>query len=357
MVSAYNLNGSTASQNVDESGPTSGAIYDYPSYQYLHSSINNPVNIPVITTISATGIPGYRIWSAPDSTQVTGATGSSPTVVIPPAYGYINNLGATASYSTIKYDQTWSIIKTNTAYTGATGGTINTSSEIQLFNGKYQGVTAAPYSSNGIVGYENYSKYYNNSLNYSGIPVGISSYRYVTMCWKITASSGDLNFNKYNFTLKNCNCSAEQQSNGTYVFKYGTSNQSTRFFLFYRTEQIDPSNILVNPTDSNSLSSIWLDGNLTTGGIDYDLSSNAEYNSTIPVVSNTNYYNYGNLLNSIIRSNAGLTVTQVSNDLLVSVSAYPTSIPNGKSIYVFCRLGIPMVSFNVSFDYLSLNLV
>jgi hypothetical protein len=127
-----------------------------------------------------------------------------------------------------------------------------------------------------------------------------------------------------------------------------TDSQTTRFFLFYRTEQISSGTPVTIPS-SGSTTSIWVDGNNTYGT---SINSNTPVLSSIATLSTANYYTPKD--NSIIRAASSITPIVNSNNFTMKVSSIPIKYSN-ISVYVYCRFGLPM-NTNVTYDYVSMNI-
>ena len=335
-VTAYNLNGSTGPQII--SAPSISAIYDKPSYNFINN-INgntNPTSIPDITT-SGTSVTGCRVWSNVDSTAVNGDNGNA---VIPPYYTFTGY-----SYSQFKYNQSWSIVSTATPNTVTTD--INTSQEIQIYNG-HNG-TGEHSGGTGENGYIDYTGYYNNNLNnvnYLGVSRSDTSYRYTTFVWKFILSGGGIN--KYTFTFKNIKVNGSTPSlNGTSTpYSLGTNNP--RFFLFYRT-----GGPIENETVNSTLSSIWVDGNSNAGTKLSDTGTTAIFDTNLGTVSSYNYRS-SSTSNNIIRIPESKVIKIIDSDLVVTVSPVPIS-ETAYSAYIYCRFGNAM-SYNVTYESVTLSI-
>jgi hypothetical protein len=331
-VTANNLYGSTGPQII--SAPSISAIYDKPSYNFINNINTNPTSIPDITT-SGTGVTGCRVWSNVDSTAVNGNNGNA---VIPPYYTFTGY-----SYSQFKYNQSWSIVSTATPNTVTTN--INTSQEIQIYNGHYG--TGEP-SGTGQNGYINYTGYYNNNnlnnVDYSGVLRSDTSYRYTTFVWKFILSGGGIN--NYTFTFKNIKVNGSTPSlNGTSTpYSLGTNNP--RFFLFYRTgEPMDNENV------NSTLSSIWVDGNSNAGT---KLSgTTAIFDGNVGSLGGSNYRS-SLTSNDIIRIPDSNVIKIIGSDLVVTVSPVPIS-ETAYSAYIYCRFGNAM-SYNVTYESVTLSI-
>lgn len=333
-VTAYNLNGSTGPQII--SAPSISAIYDKPSYNFINN-INgntNPTSIPDITT-SGTSVTGCRVWSNVDSTAVNGDNGNA---VIPPYYTFSGY-----SYSQFKYNQSWSIVSTATPNTVTTD--INTSQEIQIYNGHYG---TGEHSGTGENGYINYTGYYNNNnlnnVDYSGVSRSDTSYRYTTFVWKFILSGGGIN--KYTFTFKNIKVNGSTPSlNGTSTpYSLGTNNP--RFFLFYRT-----GGPIDNESVDSTLSSIWVDGNSNAGTT---LSgTTAIFDGNVGRLGGSNYRS-SPTSNDIIRIPESNVINISGSNLVVTVSPVPINNTN-YSAYIYCRFGNAM-SYNVTYESVTLSI-
>jgi hypothetical protein len=331
-VTAYNLNGSTGSTITATTATPINAIYDKPSYNFINDTQKNPTSIQEINALNLEKY-GCRVWSNVDKTSVN----SNGYAVIPPYYTYTNNY---YSYYQFPYNQSWSIVATQTQNVDPQV-TIDTSQEIQIYNGHYGTGKTNETNATGENGYINYSSYYQNTLNYLNVSRDPTSYRYTTFVWKLTPPSGALNY--YNFTFKNIKVNNETPSvvsiiGGGAPFALSTIS-NPRFFLFYRTGPIEGG--------SSSSSSVWVDGNSTYGTINDN--STAKFDSTIVNVSSTNYNDP--LDNTQIRpANVGYNISE--GDLVAKVDAikYPA---RNTSVYIYCRFGNAM-SYNVSYNSVSL---
>jgi hypothetical protein len=332
-ATANNLNGSTTT-TINLTSSSKNAIYDKPSYTFINTF---PTSIPTILETNSEKV-GFRVWSNVDSTAVN----PDGNAVIPPNYTYSNE-----SYSQFKYNQSWSIGSSATSITTPdypVNTNINTSQEIQIYNGHY-GTGKTETGGTGINGYINYSSYYNNSLDYSGVSRGATNYRYTTFVWKAQISGTQPN--NFVFTFKNIkvNDSTAQLNSSPnnslpYYFSYGSINYP-RFFLFYRTEQFDNAS-------SNSL---WVDGN-SNYGTKFVEPSNAELDTTIQQLSPTNYNDPYD--NKTVRAPNSINCSLNNNgDLVAQVSVVP--INYGLNVYIYCRFGNSM-GYNITYESVSLTL-
>ena len=324
-VTANNLNGSTSS-NITTS---KDAIYDKPSYTFITNTTTNPTSIQEINAFGST-IFGCRVWSNVDTTSVN-PVGYA---VIPPPYKYTNN---NYSYSQFPYNQSWSIINETTNITTPTfNGAINTSQEIQIYNGHY-GTGSTTDTTSGTNGYIDYTTYYSNSnsLNYNVLRTNIS-YRYTTFVWKIIPPSGPTNY--YQFTFNNISATSISGTSPPF-----TLNNNQRFFLFYKTEQIE--------TGNDNTSSLWIYCNSTYGtannnevaSIDIDIEALTILNYNTP-------YN-----NTIIRAPASTGYTINNRNLIANVSAIPFN-GTAKTHYIYCRFGNSM-NYTITYESVTLSLL
>ena len=323
-VTANNLNGSTAATTI---AATINAIYDKKSNTFINDTNKNPASIQDITAIGSTKF-GFRVWSNIDTTPVN----SAEYAVIPPPYKYNN----TYSYSQFPYNQSWNIVSMTTSITSPLTASIDTSQEIQIYNGHY-GTGSTETTTTGLNGYIDYSSYYNNSLNYSEVSRSNTSYRYTTFVWKIIPPSGAIN--SYQFTFNNISATSISSN-----LPRSLNGNPSRFFLFYKTEQID-----TNVTDNNS--SIWIDGNSTYGTINN--SGIASIDTNIVPLQNTNYNDPP--YNTIVRQASSIVYILNSNNLVATVSAIPI---NGtvKEHYIYCRFGNSM-NYNITYESVTLSLL
>ena len=342
-VTAYNLNGSTGPQTITSSSIP--AIYDKPSYDFINNGTTNPTTIQPINILNDEKY-GFRVWSNVDSPPgVQYNATNTINLVIPPPYKYTNNNINYYSYSEFKYEQSWSIVSIATPNTVTTD--INTSQEIQIYNGHYG--TGEHSGGTGENGYIDYTGYYNNNLNnvnYLGVSRSDTSYRYTTFVWKFILSGGGIN--KYTFTFKNIKVNGSTPSlNGTSTpYSLGTNNP--RFFLFYRT-----GGPIENETVNSTLSSIWVDGNSNAGTKLSDTGTTAIFDTNLGTVSSYNYRS-SSTSNNIIRIPESKVIKIIDSDLVVTVSPVPIS-ETAYSAYIYCRFGNAM-SYNVTYESVTLSI-
>jgi hypothetical protein len=212
---------------------------------------------------------------------------------------------------------------------------IDTSKEIQIYNGHYGTGKTTDTDSSGTNGYISYSSYYNNSLDYSVVSRLNTSYRYTTFVWKINPPSGTINFYKFTF---NKISATSISTNSPY-----TLNGNQRFFLFYKTEQV--------ATGNDTASSIWIDGNSTYGTINN--SGIASIDTNIVSLNGTNYnvpYD-----NTIVRAASSTKYTINGGNLVAEVS--PVTFSGGaQEFYIYCRFGNSM-NYNITYESVTLSLL
>jgi hypothetical protein len=205
----------------------------------------------------------------------------------------------------------------NTAYDNTLD--ISNREDLQISNGTFTTPSSQLHS------YQNYTTYYYtqtllNTANYTSIQQ--SGYRYATFAWTLTPQPqsvyGSLNFNVVNAPLNIINNLA-----------YLGSGTSTPLQLFYRIEDAaSPS-----PTNLGNMTTAWINGNSTSG------ISSTSGNYYIPTDYTLPPY-YG--LNSV-------------NGTTFNLKIPPLVIQNGKTVNLYCRIGLPM-SVPCSFSYVTATL-
>jgi hypothetical protein len=200
---------------------------------------------------------------------------------------------------------------------------ISTNQELQISNGKFTTPTGQTYA------YINYSdKYYTplttNSTDYAIIST--TGYRYITFSWTITPAP-TLVYGHLSFTI--VGTSGIAIVDGLAYVGPGPTNPLK---LFYRIEDtISPT-----PTNLANISSAWINGNSTVG------ISSTSGNYYIPTDYTLPPY-YG--LNSVIGTTSPV----------FSVKIPPLVIQLGKTVNLYCRIGIPM-NTAFSFSYITATL-
>ena len=309
-------------------------IFDYKSYTNLNNVTNNPGSI---LSVAGSAVSGFRVWSAPPSVAPALNVSTGLYYYLPPAFGFSSN---TVPYASFPYQQTWSIISTTTSYSTYT---IDTSQELQLFNGSYQSIGSFGGGGDSALGYLNYPNYYQNSSNnYSTVSLGAVNYRFATFVWSFVGSGSSYN----NFTFKNFLCLNSaitlNSSNGSYYISNNGNTQ--RFFFNYRVEQTSSGGNIV-PSGGTNNSTIWVDGNNTT----YQTTSSGL--TAGPAIASGNFYTPNN--NSLMYPQASITTAYASSNLNITVGQI--LYDQSKNYYIYARIGLPMVD-NYKFDYVTLNL-
>lgn len=192
---------------------------------------------------------------------------------------------------------------------------ISTTEHLQISNGTFTTPGGQVY------GYADYRSMSSSSVNYSGISQ--TSYRYMTLAWVI-AVAPTIVYGTLTFTLVG--------QSGISIVNNLAVVGSTPIQLFYRIEdQASPS-----PTNLANLSSAWINGNSTSG------ISSTSGNYYLPTDS-TQPPNYG--LNRITGSTS----------LSFSVKIPSLVVRPGKTVNLYCRVGLPMGS-PCSFNYIAATL-
>ena len=342
-ATAYNLVGSTGS-NINRLSSSSSAIYDKPSYLFIKDTVNNPTTIQEINSTNVTAT-GYRVWSNVDDVSVVNDLTNNINLVIPPYYTYnYNNITNNYSYSQFKYDQSWSIVSNATSITNPITGTIDTSQEIQIYDGHY-GTGKTETNGTGINGYIDYRTYYNNQngFNYSGVSRGNADYRYTTFVWRANITGNTPNY--FVFTFKNIKVNGAPASLNGGSAPYSFQNTNNRFFLFYRTGEYAD----IETGTQNSSNSIWIDGN--ANGATINTSGTLSYDSFLARLTVNNYNDPYD--NKTVRAPASCESIITSSNLQVKVSAIVFSNYNA---YIYCRFGNSM-STTVTYESVSLTLI
>jgi hypothetical protein len=297
-ATAYNLIGGT-----NATATAINAIVDYPSIDLINNVF--ATSIQPITTNTG-GVSGYRVYS--------GVPQAGTTV---PTIRYSG-----ASYYTIPYQNTWSIVSTTNTYSSYTN--IDASSELMVAEGQIRS-----FDSNYMINYTPY--YYGlgtaNTLNYSTISQ--TGYRYATFVWAVNSSSG------LSGTVNNLNVylnGVSNNVNNTVSTVYADSTNKIQ--LFYRVEDTTSENTASLLGGRDSIASYWISINDNTG--------------TTSTASGNNYFT--------ITTNPYFTAPTVTNGSTVKVTAALTPpivsdqsyVLNGK-IYIYVRLGLPMnTSYNLT---------
>lgn len=197
---------------------------------------------------------------------------------------------------------------------------ISNTQDLQISNGRFTTPTGEGYSYIDYTGYR-YTDSQLNPVNYTSIQS--TGYRYASFAWAITPSPtsvyGSLN-------IKIVNSSGLTITNNLAYIGSGTSNQIQ---LFYRVEDTSSP----SPTNLGNMSTAWINGNSTSG------ISSTGGNYYIPTDYTLPPY-YG--LNSV----SGSTTTTFNLKIPALV------IQSGKTVNLYCRIGLPMAA-NFSFSYIT----
>lgn len=274
-------------------------IVDGPSAHLVLSTIPaTPTSL-----LNAVATVGARVYSGV-------AQGSVPTNPFVPPILHTGGSYTSAQYATIPFDHTWNLMNSTI------GGIVpNTSEELQIFQGRH--------SSRGstISGYYDYRAFYYtqtllNIVDYSG--VGTTGYRYATYCWSVEPLMGVAQYSALTFELISTLPTPTIMNHAAFV-------GSEKLLLYYRFEDSHSP----EPTNADSLSSIWIDGN-TQG----------------TTVTSGNFFNPSD--NSATRP--GLILDPVNS---VGNTTFTVSVPKPfqtgvGTVYLYLRIGLPM---SIEFSY------
>jgi hypothetical protein len=307
QMSAFvnNTDGSSATSNVYIS-----SIVDGPSITLVYTTL--PQTLP--TAITASAVAGCRIWSYNnfDATNI---------YVVPFCYTPVTT---PLSYTDYLYNHATSLVDS--------GQTFSATKELQVANGAHLSKATTTDGYINYIGYK-YSATLTNTVDYSGITT--SGIRFASFAWN-TASSGT-NYSKITFVINYTTSKSATPIilNNQVVFS-GYSNAATdKIFFFYRVE--DQASKL--PTDANSATTVWLDANGTTA------SPASAFNYYDDTTSDQTQI-YGGISSGATLATGTITFPNVF------VPAFSTS---GKTIRIFCRIGIPM-NWNFAFTTITLQL-
>ena len=297
-ATAYNLLGGTGA-----TATAINAIVDYPSINLITNVFATSIQ-PI--TANTGGISGYRVYSG-----VPQAGTTVPTIQY-----------SGASYYTIPYQNTWSIVSTTNTYSSYTN--IDASSELMVAAGQIRS-----FDSNYMI---NYSPYYYglgsaNTLNYSTITQ--SGYRYATFVWAVNSSSGlSGTYGTLNIYLNGV--SNNGNNTGSTVYADATN----KIQLFYRVEDTTSGTTASLSGGNSSIASYWISINDSTG-----TTATANGNNYFTITTNP-YFTAPTVTNGAnVKVSASLSAPIVSNQSYVS---------NGQ-IYIYVRLGLPMnTSYNLT---------
>lgn len=255
------------------------AIIDIPSYLLLTNLSKTPQNVPIFNPTSENAsyiMPGFRL-----------AAGISK----PGLY--------TTEFTDVDISYNHDIRIDNTE-------------ELQIFNGKYRAKGTT------VDGYINYSNYSQNTYDYSSIDT--SGYRFASFKWKLSSLQSllymGLSFHIHK--LENVQVDPTQltaQINGKPLL------------LYYRLVEGD----MRTPTDANSLTSVWANGNTRLN----------EFNAGTYFSPADNSDTRGGL--------AGVNI-QITSDKTIIPVKLPKSF--NREVTLYCRIGLPM-NENCAFEYIS----
>lgn len=302
-TSAVANNALTASSTAN--GNAIIGIVDGPSATLVLSTI--PASPTALS--SAVTTVGARVYTGV-------AQGGSSNPYVPP-FLFTGGSYSSAQYATIPFDHSWNLQNSTIA-----GIVPNTAEELQIFNGKHytRGST--------LSGYYDYRRFYytqtlQNTVNYSGIVN--SGYRYATYCWSVTALTGITQYSALTFTLYSTSPTPTVALNSAYV-------GGQKLLLYYRFED----SASPQPTNADSLSSIWIDGN-TQGA----------------TVTSGNFFNPTD--NSATRPGLILDPVNSGGNTTFTVSV-PKPFQSGVgTVYLYVRIGLPM-DVNFSYSYVAATL-
>ena len=257
-----------------------------------------------------------------------------------PGYSYTNTstIGTvpTSNYAGALYNQAWYLTDS-----GNYNGGYDATTELQVADGVF--ITPNTTSNGEIIGYKNYNNYFGNTavsptslINYTTISGG---YRYATFVW--TLGAGQYTGGTVTFRLNNVRNIVQQSANPACA----VTSAGNPLYILYRLE--DTANIYPSLSagfyafNTNTYTTVWL---------------NANQNDPTLVVGNTNYYQL--LTNNYPYSayvRGGFIGTSASGGNFSIQAALPTPIVTTNTIYLYCRIGLPMGD-DADFGYVTASL-
>ena len=262
-----------------------------------------PSSIPILTASTAalpTLIPGFRIWSAPITTNA-----SAPAGTLCPDLSYNGIL-----YYTIPYDNAGSLTSTDPTGCGR---------ELLISNGIFSTPTKNPSA------YIDYSSYAGNpGLDYSTILNTTGTYRFATFCWKLPALTKALT--NLIFTI---NSIYNLNSVDAGVIQSNGENMS----IFYAFQNADnPSSF--PSSNSRIYNSVWINANLaTTIGANATTFANS-YNNV-----RTRFGSLGQLSLDTTPPNSDVPIASGTATFNVFI---PVTSPIPPNVYLYLRIGLPL---------------
>ena len=262
-----------------------------------------PSSIPILTGSTSalpTLIPGFRIWSAPITTNA-----SAPVGTLCPDLSYNGIL-----YYTIPYDNAGSLTSTDPTGCGR---------ELLISNGIFSTPTKNPSA------YIDYSGYAGNAgLNYSTILNTAGAYRFATFCWKLPALTKALT--NLIFTI---NSIYNLNSVDAGVIQSNGENMS----IFYAFQNADnPSSF--PSSNSRIYNSAWINANLaTTIGANATTFANS-YNNV-----RTRFGSLGQLSLDTTPPNSDVPIASGTATFNVFI---PVTSPIPANVYLYLRIGLPL---------------
>ena len=287
-VTVYNIkNTSTPS-----AASTIQAIFDLASYTLAYTTIKQTLVASSLTTSASWGC---RIYDNTVSPSVTFTQGGTITnfpnpITITSTSNSSNIFDNSNSILTAPYDQ-----------------------ELQIQNGAFITPTVSKI---------NYSTYYNNTVNYSGLST--TGYRFATFIWKTQNPPTGTNYTNFNIQITGISgIPGITSSNFTGSDFYLDTNKTQKLLLYYRVET-EGNN---EPSAGNN-GSYWVDANRSTG---------------TQVTSSTRYDSNSALIGPV--GTPAFTTTSITFKTIV-----PNSLTsNSPSAYLYVKVGIPS-NVNVSFS-------
>jgi hypothetical protein len=256
-----------------------------------------PSSIPILTASTLalpTLIPGFRIWSAPITTNA-----SAPATTVCPDLSYNGIL-----YATMPYDNAGSLTSTDPSGCGT---------ELLISNGLF--VTPTTPSA-----YINYSTYAGNAgLDYSTITSTSSRYRFATFCWKLPTPTSYPNLT---FTINSIHMLTRVTSTG--VIRANGADMLV-FYAFQNAS--DPSSF--PSSNSNKYNSAWINANkAVTPSANGTTFANSYNNAST---------RFGSLGQASLNTTANVSTGTATFKVFI-----PVTSPVPANVYLYLRIASPM---------------
>ena len=178
----------------------------------------------------------------------------------------------------------------------------------------------------------------NSPINYSGVDISPTAYRFVTFCWKLPPRTTGP-YSGLTFTFNSISA-LTSPAGSVKTFSINNTATTPKFCVFYAFQDASDPGYSGGGNAPVKYNTVWINANVSKATNSASL-TNTSFNPT----NTTNRYGFYNALQSSISPTTGSTTTLTE--------FMPGLNITNNSTYLYLRIGIPMSIANIEFGSVS----